>query len=89
MLLQVMLFVYIENKMGDRTQPWGTPVFKTMFLDVKPLTTTCWGLSNKKYFIHKIRVGLTSNSRRRSHRMCGSTVLKAEEKSINKICVWL
>ena len=27
MLLQVMLFVYIENKMEDKTQPWGTPVY--------------------------------------------------------------
>ena len=78
----------MENKIGDKTQPWGTPVFKIMFLDLKPFTTTCWDRSCRKSFIHRMSDGWTCRSRRRLQRVAGLTVLKAEEKSMNKIRVW-
>lgn len=29
-----MLLVYAEKRMGERTQPWGIPAFKTNELDL-------------------------------------------------------
>lgn len=47
------VFVYTENRRGDRTQPWWIPVRKvTKEVDLKPFTNTCCSLS----FNNKIRI---------------------------------
>lgn len=71
--------------MGDKTQPCGTPVFMIMLVDLLPLTVTCCDLSCRKSQIHLTSAGLTCSSVRQSNKVFVLTVLKAEEKCINKI----
>jgi len=46
-----------EKRLGDKTQPWGSPVFKVSLVDLIPLKDTCWGLSSRKLFVHRVSVG--------------------------------
>lgn len=65
--------------------PVGDQYFKTTFSDFLQLTSTCCGQFSKKLLIHKIKVWCTCNSSKCHRSLFIFTVLKAEEKSINKI----
>ena len=37
--------MYMRNKIGPRTVPWGTPLFTFAGYECAPLITTVWSLS--------------------------------------------
>lgn len=51
-----MLLLQIENKTGDKTQPWGTPVFKIIML-LPPRGEA--GLGGSFFFIERVSDGFT------------------------------
>ena len=73
--------------MGDKTHPWGVPVFKINSFDLILFTQTVYGRSRKNALTQRTMLGLTSRSKRRERSICVRRVLKAELKSINKILI--
>lgn len=71
---------------GERTQPWGEPVFNTWALDFMPFLKTCCVLSVKKFRINN--KGWSSNLKWEARRLIskwGCILLMAKEKSANRI----
>uniref|UniRef100_A0AAQ5X2G8 PR domain zinc finger protein 10 n=1 Tax=Amphiprion ocellaris TaxID=80972 RepID=A0AAQ5X2G8_AMPOC len=54
---RTMSSAYLHSLSPSLLQPWGSPVFKIIELNLKPFKNTCCGLSIKKLFIHEISVG--------------------------------
>ena len=78
----VILFVYMENNRGLRTEPWGVPVLVVMGWEITPSTIVLWTLLLRKLDIHS-----TTEESRCSiwlRRLDTLIVLKADEKSKNK-----
>jgi hypothetical protein len=69
----------MEKSTGDRTHPWGAPVFKTRSLDMHPPTLTLCGRSQRKALIQRTISEFTWRSKRRERSKCGCKVLKAEK----------
>ena len=51
--------------MGDKTHPWGAPVFKINSFDLTLFTQTVCGRSRKNALTQRTMLGLTSRSKRR------------------------
>lgn len=47
--VEAQSFVNREYKRGERTHPWGAPVFSTRTSESMPLNFTIWGRSSKKF----------------------------------------
>ena len=85
-----MSFIYIENRIGERTHPCGAPVFITISSDSTGslhrglFSLTRFGRSHRKCLIHRIRAGLTSRFNNFLIRTLVCRVLNADEKSMNR-----
>ena len=77
--------VYKVKRTGERTQPWGAPVFVVKLFDDLPFTYTNCDLLLKNSNIQDIMCLFTFMSNNLLTNMCGCIVLKADEKSTNKI----
>lgn len=75
------------NRMGLRTQPWGTLVSMMIVKDVEVPTLMCWGLFMRKFLIHK--VGCSVCSLLTYDIMLRLMELNAELMSTNSILTYL
>ena len=55
-------FVYNTNRMGQRTEPWGTLYRRRNGSEFKPFTTTVWSLSDRYDRIHDKAVSVMPNA---------------------------
>ena len=72
------------NKRGERTHPWGVPVFKMAHRENILLILTTWGRHKRKSRSQWQMEGWTFMCNNLSNSLWGMMVLKAELKSINK-----
>ena len=77
--------VYMVNKIGDKTQPWGAPVFVVIMEDEILFNFTYWVLFDRKLPIQEIMCELIPKFLSLDSNILGLIVLKADEKSTNKI----
>ena len=68
-VFDIISLVQIEKSMGDKTHPWGAPVFKINSFDLTLFTQTVCGRSRKNALTQRTMLGLTSRSKRENYAM--------------------